>query len=351
MPTSSTSKGFIQLEWVCPNCNSRNAGPNKTCENCGAPQPENVQFYAPAEAKLIQDANTAKVAGAGADIHCGFCGTRNAATAVTCSQCGGNLAEGGKARAAGREMQREAAQVEIKCTNCGEMNLSARTMCAKCGSPLPRASQPSASAMPIVGAPASSAGMKRAPAWLGLGVVVACLAVLCVGAILLFAPSKSVSATVQDVYWETSLPLQEITAVRFSDKAGNPPGDAYNVSCRVETRQVCEEKTIDKGNGYGEVVTECHDVRQQYCSYTQDQWKTIRTFTFDGHDFEPFYADPQVRSGQRLGDATITFTVYFFGDGTEYTYNPGDLSEFEQFVIGSLWTLRLNALGIVVSVE
>jgi len=350
MPTSQTSKGFIQLEWVCPNCNSRNAGPNKTCENCGAPQPENVQFYAPAEAKLIQDANAIKAASAGADIYCGFCGTRNPATAVTCSQCGGDLAEG-KARAAGREIQREIPLDEIKCTNCGEMNPSTRTMCAKCGSPLPRANQPSASVTPVVGAPASSAGMKRAPAWFGIAAVVACLAVLCVGAVLLFAPSKTVSATVQDVYWQSSVPLQEIAAVRYSDKAGNPPGDAYNVSCRVETRQVCEDKTIDKGNGYGEVVTECHDERQQFCSYTQDQWKTIQTFTLDGHDFSPYYPDPQIYSGQRLGDVTITFTVYFLGDGTQYEYTAGDLAEFEQFVVGSSWTLHLNALGIVVSVE
>lgn len=350
MPTSSTSKGFIQLEWVCPNCNSRNPGPNKTCANCGAPQPENVQFYAPAEAKLIQDANVAKAASAGADIHCPFCGTRNPATAVTCSQCGGDLTEG-KARAAGREMQREAAVVEIQCTNCGEMNPSVRTMCAKCGSPLPRANEPSAGVMPVAEAPALSANKKRAPAWLGIGAVVACLAVLCVGAILLIAPSKTVSATVEDVYWQTSVPLQEITAARYTDKAGNPPGDAYNVSCRTETRQVCEEKTIDKGNGYGEVVTECHDERQQYCSYVRDEWKTIQTFALDGHDLDPFYADPRVSSGQRLGSETITFKVYFFGDGREYTYSPGDLSEFEQFVIGSSWTLHLNAFGIVVSVE
>lgn len=350
MPTSSTSKGFIQLEWVCPNCNSRNAGPNKTCENCGAPQPENVQFYAPAEAKLIQDANTARVASAGPDIYCPFCGTRNPATATVCSQCGGDLT-GGKVRAAGREMKREAPLVEIKCTNCGEMNPSTRTMCSKCGSPLPRANEPSAGVMPVVGAPTLSANKKRAPAWLGIGAVVACLALLCAGAFLLFAPSKSVSATVQDVYWQTSVPLQEFQAVHYSDEAGSAPGGAYDVSCRTDTRQVCEDKTIDKGNGYGEVVTECHDENQEYCSYTLDEWQTIQTFTLDGHDLNPFYADPQVSSGQRLGDATITFTVYFFGDGREYTYSANDLAEFQQFVIGSSWTLHLNALGIVVSVE
>ena len=54
MASSKESKGFIQTEWVCPNCNSRNPGPQKTCDSCGAPQPANVQFYLPAEAKVIQ---------------------------------------------------------------------------------------------------------------------------------------------------------------------------------------------------------------------------------------------------------------------------------------------------------
>ena len=160
MAASKQSKGFIQLEWVCPNCNSRNPGPKKTCESCGAPQPENVQFYAPAEAKIIQDENVAKIAGAGADIHCGFCGTRNPATATVCAQCGGDLKEG-KARQAGREMQREAALVDVKCTNCGEVNPSTRRMCAKCGAPLPRAMSDAGAGEPSRG----SRSVESSPAW------------------------------------------------------------------------------------------------------------------------------------------------------------------------------------------
>lgn len=86
-----SSKGVVQLEWVCPNCDSRNPGPVKNCENCGAAQPENVQFQRAAEEKLITDEKAVAAAKAGADIHCGFCGTRNPATAATCSQCGADL--------------------------------------------------------------------------------------------------------------------------------------------------------------------------------------------------------------------------------------------------------------------
>jgi len=53
---------------------------------------------------FVKDEESIKAAKAAPDIHCGFCGTRNPATAETCSQCGGNLKEG-LARQAGRVMQ------------------------------------------------------------------------------------------------------------------------------------------------------------------------------------------------------------------------------------------------------
>jgi len=355
MATSKQSKGFIQLEWICPNCNSRNPGPKKTCENCGAPQPDNVQFYAPAEAKLIQDENVAKAAKAGADIHCGFCGTRNLATAMVCSQCGGDLKEG-RARQAGREMQREAAGLDVKCTNCGEINPSTRTMCSKCGAPLPRGTSaalggPSAAGTIGAAAPVTPSAAKRKVPWIAIGGIVACLVVVCIGAFMLLAPTQTSTATVSDIYWQTSVPVQEIQAVNYSNETGSPPSDAYNVSCRTETTQVCEEKTIDQGNGYAEVVQECHDESTDYCSYTVDEWTTIQTYTLDGHDFSPQYSQPSISGNQRVGDESLTLTVYFTSEGKEYTYTPDDLSEFQQFDIGSTWTLHMNALGSVVSVE
>ena len=47
--------GYVQNEWTCPNCSTRNKGGVKTCENCGAPQPENVQFELPSEKKFVTD--------------------------------------------------------------------------------------------------------------------------------------------------------------------------------------------------------------------------------------------------------------------------------------------------------
>lgn len=352
MPTRRTL-GYIQNEWTCPNCNTRNKGGAKTCENCGAPQPENVQFELPAEQKFVTDDASIQAAKAGADIHCSFCGTRNPATAKTCSQCGADLTEG-KAREAGRLMQAPPpAPSVIKCDNCGTENPAGNAVCAKCGSPLPKIAAPALAPQAAAGALPGKLTPPRKTNWLLIGGILGALALCCVviGALFVF-PSKSVQATVVDVHWQTTVPLQEIRAVDYNNEPGSPPSGAYDVSCRDESRDVCEQKTIDKGNGYSEVVEECHTETQQYCSYTVDEWTTIQTYTLDGNDLHPIYDSPSVSGDQRLGQGSEDLTVTFATEnGEQETYSPDTVSEFQQFTPGSTWTLKMNAVGSVVGIE
>lgn len=345
------SKGFIELEWVCPNCDGVNRGSVKTCQNCGAPQPENVKFRRPSNEKIITDENAIKAAQAGADIHCGFCGTRNPATATVCSQCGAELKEG-KARQAGDLMQAAPPPPKnIICANCNYENEGTATTCKQCGAPLPKqtTSQVNISKPQPVAGPVQK---RKSPNWLLFGGIATFLILCCAAILFLFVlPSKSVEGTVTNVYWQTSVPVQEIQPVNYSNERGSPPSDAYNVSCHTESEEVCEEKTIDKGNGYAEQVTECHTESEQYCSYTVDEWKTIQTYDLDGNDLNPVYADPRLASDQRVGSASDTFTVYFSTDEGQITYSPDSLNEFQQFQFGSTWTIKLNAVGGVVGVE
>jgi hypothetical protein len=183
----------------------------------------------------------------------------------------------------------------------------------------------------------------------GIGVL---LMICCIAAVLLFAlPSKSVKGTVADLQWQTSVPVQEIHAVNYSNERGSPPSDAYNVSCHTENQEVCEEKTVDQGNGFAEVVKECHNESEQYCDYILDEWTTIQTYTLDGSDNDPVYDSPGIASDQRLGQATETLSVIFSTSSGQETYSPSSVSEFQQFEIGSTWTLKMNAVGGVLSVE
>ena len=346
------NKKFVELEWVCPSCDGVNRGSKKTCENCGAPQPDDVKFRRATEEKIVTDEKAVAAAKAGADIHCGFCGTRNPGNAVTCSQCGGDLKEG-KARQAGQVLQAAApAPKAIKCANCGTENLGSAYTCKQCGSPLPRAATPK----PAVPEQRQSPAVATAPAkkvnWLLFGGIGAFLTICCIAIMFLFVfPSKSVKGTVDTVYWQTFVPVQEIQPVNYSNQTGSVPSDAYNVSCHTESEQVCQEKTVDQGNGFAEVVTECHTNSTEYCDYTVDEWKTIQTYNLNGNDLYPVYDDPNLLNGQRLGSNTETLTVTFSTPDGQETYTPGSLSEFQQFEIGSVWTLKLNALGGVLSVE
>jgi hypothetical protein len=81
------------------------------------------------------------------------------------------------------------------------------------------------------------------------------------------------------------------------------------------------------------------------------EWQTIQTYTLDGNDVFPVYADPNVSAGQRLGSESEELTVSFNTEKGEITYSPESLNEFQQFEIGSTWTLKLNAFGGVLSVE
>ena len=352
---SRRTLGYVQNEWTCPNCGTRNKGGKKTCENCGAPQPENVQFELPSDQNFVTDEASIKAAQEGPDIHCPFCGTRNPASAKTCSQCGGDLTDA-KAREAGRIMQSPPISQQpkvIKCDNCGTENPSANAICSNCGSPLPKVGAPAMAPLPAAG---ETPGILKAPKktnWLLIGGILTALAICCVlvGA-LFFFPSKSVKATVVDVHWQTSVPVQEIRPVDYNNEPGSPPSDAYNVSCRDDSHDVCQQKTIDKGNGYSEVVEECHKETQQYCSYTVDEWRTIQSYPLEGNNLQPVYESPNVSSGQRLGDPSEDLTVTFStSNGGQETYSPGTISEYQQFTIGSTWTLKMNAVGSVIGVE
>lgn len=349
MNSRKESKGFVQLEWVCPNCDGRNPGPVKTCQSCGAPQPENVQFQRPAEEKFVTDEKGVAAAKAGADIHCGFCGTRNPASAASCSQCGADLKEG-KARQAGQELQAAETPKMIKCGNCNAENPSSERVCKQCGAPLGRAVPPPEPPKPAPVQPQPAA--KKGVSWLVIGGVIAALILCCVASYMLFVkPAKTVTGTVSEVQWQTFVPVEQIQAVNYTNEKGSPPSDAYNVSCSDQSEEFCEEKTIDKGNGFAEVVQECHTETTTYCDYTVDQWKEIQTYNLSGTDLFPVYDDPSLTSDQRIGSSSVIFHVFLDTSEGQQTYEPGSVSEFQQFEIGSEWTIKLNAIGSVVSVE
>ena len=67
-----------------------------------------------------------------------------------------------------------------------------------------------------------------------------------------------------------------------------------------------------------------------------------------GSNFSPpYWPESNLTRDQREGNRQEVYTIYFDSDGTNYTYNADDQSEFEQYQPDSDWILKVNTFGNV----
>jgi DNA-directed RNA polymerase subunit RPC12/RpoP len=349
--------GYVQLEWTCPACETRNPGPAKKCTNCGAPQPEDVQFEQAVQEIVIEDEKLIEKAKAGPDVHCPYCGTRNPAGAVTCSNCMGDLTDAA-AREQGKVLgkHQKEAQPDVACPYCGTMNLATAVKCANCQANLQKP-EPQPQPQPV------AAAKRRGLSVVGIVAIVAVIA-LCIFVASLFFRTDDVIGRVSSVEWTRTVAIEGLVPVERSDFLEDiPQGVAYG-DCRQElhrvqdspapnSQEVCGTPyTVDTGTGVGEVVQDCqYEVYADYCSYTVDEWQQVDVMTVTGNDFAPLWPQPQLTVDQRMGSQEEQYEVVFQGDGEQYTYTTASLDRFAQFSVGSEWVLQVNQLGGVVSVE
>ncbi len=360
--TDKTSKelGYVELEWTCPTCKTRNPGTVKICSGCGAAQPKDVQFETPAQAELIKDPDKIAQAKAGPDIHCAFCGARNPAGAKICHQCGADLTEG-KARQTGQVVGAfdPNAPKEVKCASCGMMNPASAKTCSRCGAPLAKPLSALSQSGP---APAAASGGGNM-SWILVAVVVLVVIGLGIFVFLGFRTSDTV-AQVSGAHWERSIDIIAPVPVRSSAWRDQLPSTAANISCRQEfrytsgepvagSREVCGTPyTVDTGTGMGRVVQDCeYQVYDDMCSYTTLQLAVINTVVSEGAGFTPKWPAANLAAEQKLGDRRERYVCEFSTDGDTYSYSVHSLAEYEQCQTGSRWQLQVNSFGDVVSAE
>ena len=351
--------GYVELEWTCPTCKTRNPGTAKICSGCGAAQPQNVEFETPAQAELTKDQDKIAQAKAGPDIHCAFCGARNPAGAKVCHQCGADLTEG-KARQTGQVVGAydPNAPKEVKCPSCGMMNPASARTCSRCGAPLARQEVPQAAPVP---APAS--GGRGNMGWVLIAVIL--LVAVGLGAFVFMSfRTNDTTAQVSGAHWERSIDIIAPMPVRNSAWRDQLPAAANNVSCRQEfrytssepvagAREVCGTPyTVDTGTGMGRVVQDCeYQVYDDMCSYTTLQLAVINTVVSEGEGFTPKWPVASLAAEQKLGDRRERYVCEFSGDGSNYSYTVRSLDEYEQCQTGSRWKLQVNSFGDVVAAE
>jgi ribosomal protein L40E len=352
--------GYVELYWTCPNCSGENLGSTRICPSCGAPQPKNAEFHQAKTQQIITDADKLKKARSGADIHCGFCGARNPASAVKCSQCGSDLKEGQKRGSAGRVVGafKAGAAEPIKCPSCGTLNAGERLKCENCGTALSRKVKlegPAASQAP------TGKAVPRLLGILGIGVLLLCAAVY-----FLFFRTSEIRGEVVASRWERSVAIEAFGPVEREGWLDAIPVEAEVLSCseRVSSTQdqppasgayneVCGTPyTVDSGNGFAEVVQDCqYEVLADYCSYTINDWAAVDTVAESGTGLSAFWPEPNLAEGERLGVQEEDYVCVFDANGERYSFSTDSFNLYRQCEPGSVWVLDVNALGGVQSIK
>ncbi len=348
------SLGYVELEWECPTCKVRNPGSVRTCQGCGLPQPPDVKFQAPGQAVVATDAETAKKATAGPDIHCPYCDARNPADAKVCKQCGGDLS-GGESRAAGEIVSGfdAGAKPPVACPACGAQNVATARTCKNCGAPLPKV------AAPVPVAKSNSGGCL----WIAVGLVV----VVVIGIVLMLflgggGERTTVTATVTEARWERSLEvlgLMPVTQMAWRDQI---PADAEVGACVDEVRREVDDPVgnarevcgtpyaVDQGTGFAEMVQDCiYQIIEQRCEYTINDWRVVDTLVVDGEGLVPAWPQLTSPAGQRPGARAEQYQCVFSADGAIYTYTTRDFDTYQACRSGATWTLEVDESGRVVT--
>ena len=347
--------GHIELHWQCPSCDGINRGREKSCQACGSPQPDNVEFRQFSRQELLADENLIKQAKAGADIHCAYCGTRNPGDATICSQCGSDISEGTQ-REAGRVVGafQSGTGEAVKCPSCGTENPGTALRCTNCGSALQQLEEPADSEVDAPGAvqpELQSQGRRKIPV-----VAVIIFVLVCIGAVviaILSGRTKPVQGVVDSLAWERTISIEAFGPVEHSEWQDQLPDGAENISCKEEHRYTDSQPVANSGGGFAEVVQDCeYQVYDDYCSYTVLEWAVVDTAVLTGNNLNPNWPDPVLTNDQRLGEnRSESYTVVFDNVGDSYSYSADDVNDFQRFDLGSFWTLNVNTVGIVLSVE
>jgi ribosomal protein L40E len=350
---SEKTVGYVELEWTCPKCKSRNPGSRRVCGSCGAPQPRDVQFEQPAQEKLITDEKTIAAASAGPDIHCAYCGARNPAGAKTCKQCGADLAEG-IAREAGRvvgALRTEEAPPLI-CLSCGTPNPATARKCSKCGDTLVKP-QPKPAAAPARG---------RGSQWWLLPLA----GIILLAAVLIYLGTRTTEliGSVSGVSWRRAISVEALQPVTRENWRDQLPAGVQVGQCTKKVhhtqdspapgaKEVCGTPYVrDQGSGYGKVVQDCHyEVYADWCQYRTTAWVAVDPLVLEGADLNPRWPAATLGQKQRAGSRSETYKVRLTANDKAYTYQPADLQEFAQFQPGSRWKLKVNTFGSVTDVE
>ncbi len=334
--------GYVELEWTCPSCGTRNGGTAPKCKQCGAAMPPDVQFEQAAEEVIITEAAVIEAAVAGPDIYCAYCGTRNVATATACKQCGAPLAEGAAREVAGvlGALRDRPAPPQI-CPSCGTENKGAARKCVNCGAPLGKA-------VPAPPPPAIPAAPASQPGGLGVLPLILLAAVVLIGAFFLLGRrSSDVAGQIADYGWLDQLPagVEVVSCQKQVFQTVDQPVPGSQEICGTPY-------VVDTGTGLGQVKQDCqYQVYADYCQYRTLAWVMAPPLILEGRDFNPRWPAATLAENQRAGGQSEEYFVVFRANDREYSYSTRNMDEYLQLAQGGPWMLTINGFGQITDIR
>ena len=341
------SLGYVELEWICPNCQNRNPGPQEKCATCGAPQPADVEFVQPLQEKIIEDKEKIADATSGPDIHCGYCGARNDANATHCRQCGADLKEG-QARAPGGVLgaHRNQPVGAVKCPACGVENPADARRCRRCGAGL------------VPGKELEARTHETQPANTGKGtgrtflLIAAGVVVLLIAFIFFATRTEETLGVVDGVTWQRTIEVEALVPVTKEDWLEEIPDGVELGRCQQKVARTQAEPapgavevcgtpyTVDQGSGYGEVVQDCeYQILEDWCAYETEEWRSVDSAVASGPGLAAAWPELTLDANQRSGKRSEIYIITFEADGEVYRYQVREAEEAARFEEGSRWTL------------
>lgn len=349
--------GYVQLEWTCPSCGTRNPGSTRTCAGCGAAMPDDVKFELPRQQELDTSEEAAARAAVGPDINCPYCGTRNRADAVKCSQCGGDLV-GGDRRAVGGLVGAfdDRPAPDIPCPHCGAQNPAAARRCSQCGGALATEKNEQKQRK----APRTMPKRGRVfPLWAALIIFVVIVGTMI--ALTTVGTGETV-AVVDRLAWHYSIQVQAQSPVAREGWRDQVPANAAIQDCVRRVRRTEQEPVpgaqevcgtpyvVDTGTGQGRVVQDCvYQVSDDWCRYRVNEWRAVPDLVTSGEGTQPYWSTQRLAANEREVGRKETYIVVFMSDDKEHRMSMGDRQRWLGYEIGSEWIIETNALGGITS--
>jgi hypothetical protein len=334
--------------WDCPACGQkRNRGPEKHCGACGSPRGTDVKFYLPEDSQEITDEEELKKAKSGPDWNCQFCNGDNASYKAFCSGCGA-----GKDGSPPREVK--------FIPEGGESPVN---------EPVKEPVKDSTKESPKPSSTVTAKGAKGGC----LALLMSFLLFMLIGCCCSSFFSKDTTVTVNGFKWERTVEIEKLKTIREKAWEGQVPAGADIISKskeiykyeKVQTGTETKTKIVkekvktgtkkvktgvkDMGNGYFEDVykdepvyeTREKEVRteepvykekplyKQRITYEIDKWTVGRTEKKSGQDQKASWPNVNLRSKEREGKRTETYTVLCTDDqGKNLTYNAKSEQEW-----------------------